>query len=175
MDSLLSLCIYGDRYQREVLRPAEGADLQAAIKRIASRVLPQLQGKEAFDLLELCFTNRLHLAAYLQLPTNQRYQQRIQFRDSIMAENIKSFRQLMPKKPVVIWAANLHIGKKGIMGKKWTKDGVKSMAAHLEPDWSVYRIAISAKRGKTAAYFDQVILTPEKVLVAPKYLTDPCH
>jgi hypothetical protein len=176
MDSLLSFCILGKNYRNDLLTSKESAALKSAVLALESKVLPQIDQAYAADLLRLCFENRLHLAEYLRLPTDRNYKRRIEFRDSIMSENIQKFMALYAEKQVVVWAANLHIGKKGIMGKKWTKEGVKSMAEYLDATANLYRIAIVAnKRKQDGRYFDKIVTTNDKVLVDKKYLEVNCE
>lgn len=93
-----------------------------------------------------------------------------------MAVNVKDLIDDKEDYQAIIWAANLHIGGKGIMGKKWTKKGVKSMSEHLEKDYSLYRIAIDSKRRKNnEMYFQEVIITEHRKLIDPRYLELNCE
>jgi hypothetical protein len=176
MDSILSLCIIGDHYIKDVLTEAEVGKLKTSILKLESRVLPKVLDENESWLLGLCFENRLRLADYLQLTTGNGYQQRIQYRDSIMAVNVKKMVDTNKDYLAIVWAANLHIGGKGIMGKKWTKEGVKSMCEHLVQDYSVYTIAIDSKRRrKDEIYFHETILTGSKNLIDPRYLDLNCN
>jgi hypothetical protein len=175
MDSLLSLCIFGPNYQKDMLSLSEMNSLQAAVAHLESKVLPQVKDATRASLLRLCFTNRRHLAEYLHLPTEKGYRERIQFRDRIMAENAGQLMAMYPTHFPVIWAANLHIGKAGVMGKKWTKAGVKSMAEYLEENFSLFRVTVTEKMGRGEVFFDEVITTGSRELVDPKYLETGCE
>ncbi len=87
-------------------------------------------------------------------------------------EVIDSYRDFQ----AIIWAANLHIGGKGIMGNKWTKEGVKSMSEYLGQYYSLYRIAIDSKRRKNdEMFFQEFVITDSRNLIDPKYLELNCH
>ena len=175
MDSILSLCILGDNFIREVLTQAEMNELKRAIANIKSKVLPQITNENELHLLQLCFNSRLQLADYLHLDIKNKRKQRIQYRDSVMAENAKIIIQHHDNVQVIIWTTNLHAGGKGVMGKKWTAEGVKSMAECLEQDFTLYKIAIDSKRReKDQTLFQKIIVTPDRQSVAQNYLIIPC-
>jgi hypothetical protein len=175
MDSILSLCILGDHYIRDVLSVKESSSLQSAILELQKKVLSGTEVSEDTSLLKWCFDNRLYLANYLQLPVDDNYMQRIKYRDSIMSVNIGRFLSLYEERTSIVWAANLHIGKKGVMGKRWTSRKVRSMAEHLEQDFELYRIAVAAKPGrKEEKYYDELLITKERKLVDEAHLQSGC-
>jgi hypothetical protein len=176
MDSILSLCIIGENYIKDVLNKGDVVKLKSSILHLKSKVLsPNLDEYES-RLLGLCFESRLRLADYLHLEIGKGYQKRIQFRDSVMAVNVQEIINSHRDFQAIIWAANLHIGGKGIMGKKWTKKGVKSMSEYLEQNYSLYRIAIDSKRRKNdEMYFQEFVITGLRNLVDPRYLELHCH
>jgi hypothetical protein len=175
MDSILGTCINGKNFINEVLTEGACTDLKSAIRSLKLKVLQKIPNDQDRKMLDLCFENRLHLAQYMHLDNSDRYQQRIQFRDSIMAVNISQMDFLKNDSKVVISAANLHVGLNGVMGKAWANDGVKSMAEYLAFDYDLYSIAIdSKKRKKDVNYFDLIIVTDERIIVEDKYLVSNC-
>ena len=176
MDSILSLCIIGGNYVKDVLNKEDVVVLKSSILHLKSKVLSQNLDEYESRLLGLCFENRVKLADYLHLDTGKGYQKRIQYRDSVMAVNVQELINSHRNFQAIIWAANLHIGGKGIMGKKWTKEGVKSMSEYLGQNYSLYRIAIDSKRRKKhEMYFHEFVITDSKNLVDPKYLELNCY
>jgi hypothetical protein len=175
MDSILSLVIMGENYQKEQLSELEVAQLKSVLNRLKSKVLEQVEQKEVADLLRICFESRIALADYLGITIEHKYKYRIQYRDSLMAINVANFARKHKDKQIIVWAANLHIGKKGIMGSKWTNEGIKSMAEYLESKFSLYRLAIAKKKLKTRGCFDDLIRTKKKKLVANEYLEPNCR
>ena len=173
MDSLLSLVIRGEGYQKDLLSTEDLKAFNLAISGIASKVLDHIPDAYERQMIRWCFDNRLYLAEYMHISTEERYRFRMEYRDRMMAENVKRFKALRPDAEIILWAANLHLGRRGIMGKKWTKYGVKSMAEYLDQDFDFFSIAIVNKPIKEEALFDAVELV-EKVLVAPEYLLLNC-
>jgi hypothetical protein len=175
MDSILSLCILGGNYVKDILTEEDVFQLKSAISELESKVLPRISNKNELKLIELCFKNRLRLADYLGLDIGKRYQQRIQYRDSVLAVNVKELINGREDTQAIVWSANLHIGEKGIMGKKWTKDRVKSMSEYLGQDYSLFRIAIDSKKRKNdEKYFQEIVITESRNLIDPKYLKLNC-
>ena len=83
-----------------------------------------------FHFLLRCLKNRLYLLELMQIPT---YQQKHQFRDSIMAENINWLvNEYIPNQKYIIWGADIHVSKNvrwEALGKEWTNN--KSMIEHM--------------------------------------------
>lgn len=176
MDSILSLCILGSNYVKDMLTEEDVVKLKSAILELESKVLPRISNKNELKLIGLCFKNRQRLADYLGLDTDERYQQRIQYRDSIMADNVKELINGKEDTQVIVWSTNLHIGEQGIMGRKWTKQGVKSMSEHLGQDYSLFRIAIDSKRRKNdEKYFQEIVIIGSRNLIDPQYLELNCY
>lgn len=176
MDSILSLCIWGDHYVKDRLTGGEVNELKSSIQKLELKVLPKISDEKELKLIRICFRNRLRLAHYFGIETKKRYQHRIRYRDSIMAVNVNELIHDKENFQVIIWAANLHVGSEGIMGKMWTKNGVKSMSEYLEKDYSVYRIGVDSKRRKTnELYFQDVVITEQRVLVDPRFLEINCE
>ena len=175
MDSLLGLCILGKNYSKDVLTKQEGRVLKESISKLKSKVLLRVQKEEEAEWLEICFTSRLQLAEYLQLSIKNGRRDRIRYRDSIMALNVKQLLDRHKGYLGIVWAANLHIGRKGVMGSQWTNAQVKSMAEYLEKDYELYRVAVDSKRRrKEEDYFDEIRVVSQRVLVDPKYLILNC-
>ena len=97
---------------------------------------------------ERCLQNRLFLLQLMQLPT---YQQKHQFRDSIMAENtnwlVKTWSQKDQK--YLIWGADIHLSKNA----KWEANGDawknnRSLVEHLQTKTSkpIFSIGIKPRK-----------------------------
>lgn len=176
MDSILSLCILGDNYVKDRLSGEEVNKLKSSIQKLELKVLSKISDEKELKLIQICFKNRVRLADYFGIETKKRYQHRIRYRDSIMAVNVKELVHDKENCQVIIWASNLHVGSAGVMGKRWARQGVKSMSEHLETDYTLYRIAIDSKRGKTnPKHFQDVVITQKRELVDPKYLEINCE
>ncbi len=174
MDSLLSLSILGEGFTKEVLSSSESNKLISAILNLRNKVLAEIDNAYVHDLLKLCFLNRTYLAEYLSIPLNNRYKYRMKFRDQIMAENVSNLIKLESDKQAIVWAANLHVGKKGVYGAKWSKDGLCSMAEYLSEDFNLYRVAIGPRRMEDARFFDRVFTLRNIQTVDAKYLENDC-
>ena len=175
MDSLLSLNILGEGYTKEVLSPSESNKLKYAILNLSNKVLAEIGNAYHHDLLQLCFLNRIYLAEYLSIPVHNRYKYRMKYRDQIMAENVSSLMKLESDKQVIVWAANLHVGKKGVYGAKWSKDGLRSMAEYLSEDYNLYCVAIGPRRMEDERFFDWVFTLQNLETVDVKYLENDCQ
>lgn len=103
---------------------------------------------DAYKFLERCLQNRLYLLQLMQLPT---YQQKHQFRDSIMAENtywlIENWSQKDQK--YLIWGADIHLSKNA----KWEANGDawknnRSLVEHLQTKTSkpIFSIGIKPRK-----------------------------
>lgn len=83
-----------------------------------------------FNFFKRCLHTRLHLLELMQLPT---YQQKHQYRDSIMGDNLDwLISDFVPDKKYIIWGADIHISKDA----KWEANGTawqnnRSMIEHL--------------------------------------------
>ena len=70
-----------------------------------------------FEFLIRSLRNRIYLIELMQLPT---YQEKHEFRDSIMAENISwIMKEFLPNQKFIIWGADIHISKNA----KWEEYG----------------------------------------------------
>lgn len=175
MDSLLSLSILGENYQAEVLSQLDCVTLKSAIRNLRTKVLSRIGNAYHHNLLELCFLNRTYLAEYLSIPVHNRYKFRMKYRDQIMAENVSSLIKLESDKQAIVWAANLHVGKKGIYGAKWSKDGLRSMAEYLSEDYNLYSVGIGSRRMEDERFFDRVFVLQNIQTVDIKYLENDCQ
>lgn len=177
MDSILSFCIYGSgNYFKEQLTKEETIQLKNSIDDLKSEVIPKIHNIDEKFLIELCFKNRIFLSEYLSLPIKKRYKERIRYRDKHMSENILFLTRKYNKYTYIVWAANLHIGRKGIMGWGWgwTKDNVKSCAEYIGINNNFHSIAIAYKKNKSYnKYFDEIVLTKRK-FVDDRYLKSNC-
>lgn len=115
MDSILSFTINdGSISKTRKLTNDEAEKLNEIIEKIKLNLhWPVGISKTEKALISLCFDNRKHLAKEM---TFHNLNDQMNFRDSIMALNIKEILEIikpdLEEKKVIVWAANLHIAKK---------------------------------------------------------------
>ena len=101
-----------------------------------------------YRFIERCLQNRLYLLQLMQLPT---YQQKHQFRDSIMAENTNWLMEAWRHKDqkYLLWGADIHLSKNA----KWEANGNawknnRSLVEHLQTKTSkpIFSIGIKPRK-----------------------------
>ena len=115
-DSILSYYIGKDFSRKGTLTPAEYSHLVSSYELIAAELKGQPLPALKQQLLLRCLENRMWLCRYLTLSGAK---QRMQFRDSIMAENLLWLKnELFAGDKIALWAANTHIAKPAGNGQR---------------------------------------------------------
>lgn len=121
----------------------------------------QQLGDSDFDYFKRSILNRLYLLELMQIPT---YQEKHQFRDEKMAENIRwIIQEYMPNKHYIIWAADIHISKNAnweALGEDWKNNRSMVEVLSITPEiGEIFSIGIKPQkripRQKRKKWFDK--------------------
>lgn len=157
MDSLLAITILtSEGNKTRNLTNNEAEQIELLIEKIKLKIQWPLDiSKTEKELISLCFENRKYLAHEM---TFQNVKDQMNFRDSIMALNIKHINEILKpelnQKKVIIWAANIHIAKK-------MNGGIWMMERFMEnkSDMILSIGVIPKKRKKELKRFDFVVIS----------------
>ncbi len=165
MDSILSICISdGSSTEVRKLTDAEAEMTNEIIEEIKRELhWPSGISNTEKALVSLCFENRKHLAKEMTL---EKLNDRMNFRDSIMALNVKHITEILKpeleERKTIVWAANLHIAKK-------VKRGTWMMERFMgNNDEKIISIGVIPRRRKSKAKrFDFAVVSGR-----PNYMSD---
>src|SRR5690606_8629355 len=163
MDSLLAIAIYTRPDQETRQLTSQEAKAVARLVEVIRLNLIWPSGTSLIQkaLIKLCLDNRIFLAKEM---TFERYNDQINFRDSIMALNIQSINELFAvsnqDKKTVVWAANMHIAR------KWNSTETYMMERYIKDNQDrVLSIGvIPKKRKRESRRYDFAVINPPQYM-----------
>lgn len=173
MDSLLAIAIYTSPDQEtRKLTTEEAGTVEGLVEELRLNLAwPTDATPIQKALINLCLDNRGFLATEM---TFHRYKDQINFRDSVMALNIQSIKEIFDlsnhDKKVVIWAANLHIAR------KWNSKETYMMERYIRdnPDRVLSIGIIPRKRKRESGRYDFAIINKPVYMSAGQMVDYDC-